>query len=148
MVSMACAAVAGPPLKQQQMLERTTPLAVDPTLSIIRSLNFGVEHLYLDPSPNNEAGAAVFTYGHPGAEQSLLCQVSHHRVWKNINITATVQYMAGCSIPSIAWSAGFGTCQELDQQPSIKEGAAAAAAVCCCCSAELRGTPRTARNLG
>eukprot|EP00775_Hariotina_reticulata_P003331 gene3331-3608_t len=64
----------GPPLKQQQMLERTTPLAVETTLLIIRGLNFGVEHLYLDPSPNNEAGAALFTSGRPGAEKALLCQ--------------------------------------------------------------------------
>eukprot|EP00882_Tetradesmus_deserticola_P019241 GHRQ01020698.1.p1 GENE.GHRQ01020698.1~~GHRQ01020698.1.p1 ORF type:complete len:365 (+),score=199.38 GHRQ01020698.1:33-1097(+) len=64
----------GPPLKMQQMLERPTPLSIDATLLLLRGLNFGVEHLYLDPSPNNEAGAAYFICGQPGAEQALLCQ--------------------------------------------------------------------------
>jgi AP-2 complex subunit alpha len=59
----------------QQMLERPTPLSIDATLLLLRGLNFGVEHLYLDPSPNNEAGAAYFICGQPGAEQALLCQV-------------------------------------------------------------------------
>lgn len=57
------------------MVERPTPLGIDPTLLLLRGLNFGVEHLYLDPSPNNEAGAAYFICGQPGAEQALLCQV-------------------------------------------------------------------------
>lgn len=64
----------GPPLKMQQMLERATPLSIDATLLLLRGLNFGLEHLYLDPSPNNEAGAAYFICGQPGAEQALLCQ--------------------------------------------------------------------------
>jgi len=59
----------------QQMLERGTPLGIDPTLVLLRGLNFGVEHLYLDPSPNNEAGAAYFMFGPPGGEQALLVQV-------------------------------------------------------------------------
>lgn len=68
---------AGPPLKMQQMLERVTPLGIDPTVVLLRGLNFGVEHLYLDPSPNNEAGAGYFVCGQPGgAEQALLVQVS------------------------------------------------------------------------
>eukprot|EP00879_Flechtneria_rotunda_P008959 GHRR01009380.1.p1 GENE.GHRR01009380.1~~GHRR01009380.1.p1 ORF type:complete len:1159 (+),score=411.60 GHRR01009380.1:174-3479(+) len=65
----------GPPLKLQQMVERGQPLGIDATLLLLRGLNFGVEHLYLDPSPNNEAGAAYFVCGQPGAEQALLCQV-------------------------------------------------------------------------
>lgn len=65
---------AGPPLKMQQMLERGTPLGIDPTVLLLRGLNFGVEHLYLDPSPNNEAGAGYFMCGPPGGEQALLVQ--------------------------------------------------------------------------
>jgi AP-2 complex subunit alpha len=60
----------------QQMLERGTPLGIDPTVLLLRGLNFGVEHLYLDPSPNNEAGAGYFMFGPPGGEQMLLVQVS------------------------------------------------------------------------
>lgn len=71
-----CDQHAGPPLKVQQMVERGTPLGIDPTLLLLHGLNFGVEHLYLDPSPNNEAGAAYFICGPPGAEQALLCQVN------------------------------------------------------------------------
>lgn len=59
----------------QQMLERGTPLGIDPTVVLLRGLNFGVEHLYLDPSPNNEAGAGYFMFGPPGGEQMLLVQV-------------------------------------------------------------------------
>lgn len=51
-------------------------MGLDPAVLLLRGLNFGVEHLYLDPSPNNEAGAAYFVCGPPGAEQMLLCQVS------------------------------------------------------------------------
>lgn len=75
---MAPCVCAGPPLKMQQMLERGTPLGRDPTLVLLQGLNFGVEHLYLDPSPNNEAGAGYFMYGPPGAEQALLVQVRQH----------------------------------------------------------------------
>lgn len=57
------------------MLERGAPLGIEPTLALLRGLNFGVEHLYLDPSPNNEAGAGYFMYGPPGSEQALLVQV-------------------------------------------------------------------------
>lgn len=56
------------------MLERGTPLGIDPTLVLLRGLNFGVEHLYLDTSPNNEAGAGYFMCGPPGGEQMLLVQ--------------------------------------------------------------------------
>lgn len=72
---------AGPPLKMQQMLERGTPLGIDPTVLLLRGLNFGVEHLYLDPSPNNEAGAGYFMCGPPGGEQALLVQVSLPCCW-------------------------------------------------------------------
>lgn len=76
------ASPAGPPLKMQQMLERATPLSIDATLLLLRGLNFGLEHLYLDPSPNNEAGAAYFICGQPGAEQALLCQVGADTFWR------------------------------------------------------------------
>jgi AP-2 complex subunit alpha len=56
------------------MLERGTPLGADATVALLRGLNLGVEHLYLDPSPHNEAGAAAFSCGPPGAEQRLLVQ--------------------------------------------------------------------------
>lgn len=65
----------------QQMLERGTPLGIDPTVLMLRGLNFGVEHLYLDPSPNNEAGAGYFMCGPPGGEQALLVQVSLPCCW-------------------------------------------------------------------
>lgn len=57
------------------MLERSTPLGIEPTVVLLRGLNFGVEHLYLDPSPNNEAGAGYFMCGPPGGEQAHLVQV-------------------------------------------------------------------------
>ena len=84
-------ACTGPPLKMQQMLERGTPLGIDPTLLLLRGLNFGVEHLYLDPSPNNEAGAGYFMCGLPGAEQALLVQVIGGP-WPDIVSAARLRY--------------------------------------------------------
>ncbi len=69
----------GPPNKAQEMVERapgSAPLSIEATLALLRGLGFGVEHQYLDPSPHNEAGAAQFWFGQPGAEQSALAQVS------------------------------------------------------------------------
>lgn len=64
--------IAGPPCKQQEMVQRATPLSVESAVAILRTLGFGVEHGYLDPSPHNEAGAATFVFGAP--EQALLVQ--------------------------------------------------------------------------
>jgi hypothetical protein len=81
---------AGPPLKVQQMLERAAPLGIEPTLALLRGLNFGVEHLYLDPSPNNEAGAGYFMHGPPGAEQALLVQVRPLRCMPGVLVQLSV----------------------------------------------------------
>ena len=55
-----------PPCKAQEMVERppaTGPLSSEAIVGIMRSLHFGVEHGYLDPSPHNEAGAAYWACG-------------------------------------------------------------------------------------
>jgi hypothetical protein len=51
------------------------PLSVDAAIALLRSLNFGVTHMALDPNPHNNAGAAHFTAGAPGAEARTLVQV-------------------------------------------------------------------------
>lgn len=66
---------SGPPFKQQEMVQRSSPVGVEPVIAMLRALNLGVEHLYLDPTPNNEAAAATFLCGAPPAEQALLCLV-------------------------------------------------------------------------
>lgn len=69
---------AGPPLKQQEMVERPPalgPVSIEAATALLRSLNFGVTHLALDPNPQNDAGAALFAAGQPGAEARVLCQV-------------------------------------------------------------------------
>jgi AP-2 complex subunit alpha len=57
------------------MVERTSPLSSPAIISLMRLLNLGVEHAYLDPSPHNEAGAAYLGYTAlpGGAQQSVLC---------------------------------------------------------------------------
>jgi len=51
------------------------PLSIEAATALLRSLNFGVTHGALDPNPHNDAGAATFTAGPPGAEGAALCQV-------------------------------------------------------------------------
>jgi AP-2 complex subunit alpha len=52
------------------------PLSSPSVVAVLRSVSLGVEHGYLDPSPHNEAGAAYFVCGQPGApEQSVLVMV-------------------------------------------------------------------------
>lgn len=66
---------SAPPAKAQENLERATPVTSPTLVTLARMANLGVEHGYLDPSPYNEAGAAHFVFGPPGAEQAVLVMV-------------------------------------------------------------------------
>lgn len=88
---------SNPPNKVQEMLERPTPLTSPTIVNVMRGLNLGVEHAYLDPSQFNEAGAGYFVYGPPGAEQSVLVMVRGLVVgWKLAAVGQTVSSVAGC----------------------------------------------------
>lgn len=57
------------------MVSRASPTTSEAIVAMLRQVQLGVEHGYLDPSPYNEAGAAYFVHGPPGAEQRTLVMV-------------------------------------------------------------------------
>ncbi len=57
------------------MVSREMPATVELMQTAMRQVGLGVEHGTLDPSPYNEAGAAYFVYGAPGAQQRALVMV-------------------------------------------------------------------------
>ncbi|GLC68315.1 hypothetical protein PLESTF_000678300 [Pleodorina starrii] len=66
---------AAPQCKAQEMVDRGVagPLSPESVQNLMRMLHLGVEHGYLDPSPNNEAGAAYWACGLAGAQRTALC---------------------------------------------------------------------------
>lgn len=71
-VTLSCFAPhSAVPYKAQEMVDRPSPLGSEAVTEILRSVQLGVTHGYLDPSPHNEAGAAYWT---SASGETLICE--------------------------------------------------------------------------